>query len=65
MDITIVPQSNMAVMSEIAPIVIYSLAFVIALGGAWAVAVATCGGWNHVGLTQIDFWKAQVKVQCK
>jgi len=64
MNISITPQNNLAVLNEIAPIIVYSLAFIVALGGVWAVAVAQCG-WGKVGLVQVDIWKGQVKIQCK
>jgi len=64
MNITITPQADMAVLNEIEPILMYSLAFVLALGGVWAFALAQCG-WGHIGLVQVDIWKGQVKVQCK
>ncbi|HSX32638.1 MAG TPA: hypothetical protein VLF43_05230 [Candidatus Saccharimonadales bacterium] len=64
MNIAIVAQDNLAVLNEIAPIIIYSLAFVLALGGVWAFAVGQCG-WGHVALAQVDIWKGQVKIQCK
>jgi hypothetical protein len=53
-----------AVVNEVAPILIFGLAFVVAMGGAYAVAVAVCG-WGHVSMASVDFWKAQVKIQCK
>ena len=64
MNIAIVPQDNLAVLNEIAPLIIYGLAFVLALGGVWAVALAQCG-WGKIALTQVDIWKGQVKIQCK
>lgn len=64
MNITVMPENGAVLTNEIAPILIYSLAFVIALGGAYAAAVAICG-WGHVNMTSVDFWKAQVKIQCK
>ncbi|HSX29932.1 MAG TPA: hypothetical protein VLE73_05240 [Candidatus Saccharimonadales bacterium] len=64
MNIAIVPQANVTVLNEVAPIVMYALAFVLALGGVWAVAVAQCG-WGHVNFTQVDIWKGQVKIQCR
>jgi hypothetical protein len=57
-------QANVFIVNEIAPVVIYSLVFVLALGGAWAVALSTCG-WGHVKLSQVDFFKATVRVECK
>ncbi len=53
-----------ATLNEVAPILVFGLAFVIALGGAYAVATAICG-WGHVNMASVDFWKAQVKIQCK
>ena len=53
-----------AVVNEVAPIIVFSLAFVIALGGAYLVGIAICG-WGHVNMSQVDFWKGQVKIQCK
>ena len=52
------------VVNEIAPVIIYALIFVAALGGAWAAAVATCG-WGHVKVSSVDFWKATVRIECK
>ena len=64
MDIAVIPDGRVAVVNEVAPLIVFGLAFVLALGGAYAVAVAVCG-WGHVDMAQIDFWKAQVKIQCK
>jgi hypothetical protein len=64
MHITVKPDGGAVIANEFAPILIYSLAFVIALGGAYAVAVAICG-YGHVNMASVDFWKAQVKIQCK
>jgi hypothetical protein len=52
------------IVNEVAPVVIYSLILAAALGGAWAVAVATCG-WGHVKVSAVDFWKASVRVECR
>ncbi len=64
MHIAMTPYGQTATVNEVAPILIFGLAFVIALGGAYAVAVAICG-WGHVNMASVDFWKAQVKIQCK
>jgi len=64
MHIAIAAQGQQAVVNEVAPILIFGLAFVIAVGGAYALAVAVCG-IGHVNLASVDFWKAQVKIQCK
>lgn len=52
------------VINEIAPVVIYTLIFVMAIGGMWAAAVATCG-YGHVKVSAVDFWKSTVRVECK
>jgi hypothetical protein len=64
MHVAVMTDAQAAVVNEVAPILVFGLAFVIALGGAYAAAVMICG-WGHVGSTQVDFWKAQVKIQCK
>jgi len=64
MHIAIAAQGQQAVVNEVAPILIFGLAFVIAVGGAYALAVAVCG-IGHVNVASVDFWKAQVKIQCK
>lgn len=64
MQIAMTPSHDVTVVNEIAPIIVFGLAFVIALGGAYAVAVAVCGA-GHVNVASVDFWKAQVKIQCK
>lgn len=64
MHITVTPEDRGLVINEVAPLLVYSLAFVIALGGAYAVATAVCGV-GHVNMASVDFWKAQVKIQCK
>jgi hypothetical protein len=64
MHIAMTPYDQPVVVNEVAPILIFALAFVIALGGAYAVAVAICGS-GHVNMASVDFWKGQVKIQCK
>ena len=64
MRIAMTSDGQAAVVNEVAPILIFGLAFVVAMGGAYAVAVAVCG-WGHVNMASVDFWKAQVKIQCK
>lgn len=64
MHIAVMSEGNTVITNEIAPILIYSLAFVMALGGVYAVANAICG-WGHVNMASVDFWKAQVKIQCR
>lgn len=64
MHITVTPSGNAAVINEVAPLLIYTLAFVLALGGAYAAASAICGH-GRVNMASVDFWKAQVKIQCK
>lgn len=64
MNITVTPGAQALVLNEAAPIVVFSLAFVIAMGGAFAVATALCG-WGNVNMASVDFWKAQVKIQCE
>ncbi len=64
MHIAVMPEGQGVVMNEAAPILVFALGFVLALGGIWAVAVAICG-WGHVSMASVDFWKAQAKVQCR
>ncbi|HSW65972.1 MAG TPA: hypothetical protein VLI54_02435 [Bacillota bacterium] len=64
MTISMQPVGTAPVINEVGPILVYAAGFVIALGGASAAAVAVCG-WGHVDLTQVDFWKAVIKIQCK
>ncbi len=64
MNIAVIPDGPLAVVNEVAPVIVFGLAFVLALGGAYAVAILVCG-WGHVNMAQIDFWKAQVKIQCR
>jgi hypothetical protein len=64
MHIAVVPDGNAIVLNEAAPLLVFALAFVIALGGIWALAIAVCG-YGHVNMATVDFWKAQAKVQCR
>jgi hypothetical protein len=64
MQIAMTPSQQPVVMNELAPILVFGLAFVIALGGAYAVALSICG-YGHINMASVDFWKAQVKIQCK
>jgi hypothetical protein len=64
MHIAITPPAQPVVVNELAPILVFGLAFVIALGGVYAVAISVCG-FGHVNVASVDFWKAQVKIQCK
>jgi hypothetical protein len=64
MQIAMTPYGQPVVVNEVAPILIFGLAFVIALGGVYAVAVAVCGA-GHINVAQVDFWRGQVKIQCK
>jgi hypothetical protein len=64
MDIAIVSDGRMTVVNEAAPILVFGLAFVIAMGGVYAVAIAVCG-WGRVDVASVDFWRAQVRIQCK
>ncbi len=64
MNVAVVPQGEMAIVNEVAPIILFGLAFTIAVGGAYALALMTCG-WGHISMASVDFWKAQVKIQCK
>lgn len=64
MHIALISDGSEAVMNEVAPVLVFALAFVIAVGGAYALATAICG-WGHVSMASTDFWRAQVKIQCK
>ncbi len=64
MNIGIAVDAQAAVVNEVAPVLVFGLAFALALGGAYLVGVAVCG-WGHVSMSQVDFWKGQVKIQCK
>ncbi len=64
MTIAMTPVGQPPVINEVGPLLVYALAFGIALGGASAAAVAVCG-WGHVSVSQVDFWKALIKIQCK
>ena len=64
MTISLQPVENIPVINEVGPVLVYAAAFVIALGGAGAAAIAVCG-WGHVDIAQVDFWKAVIKIQCK
>jgi len=64
MHIAIKPDGNAATVNEVAPVIVFGLAFVIALGGVYAAAIAVCG-WGHVNVASVDFWRAQVRIQCK
>jgi hypothetical protein len=64
MQIAMVSDGRQAILNEVAPILVFGLAFIVALGGAYAAAVAICG-WGHVNMASVDFWKAQVKIQCR
>ncbi len=64
LDIAVKQVGQPVVVNEVAPIIVFALAFVIAMGGAYAVAVAVCG-WGHINLADVDFWRAQVRIQCK
>ncbi|HUC89696.1 MAG TPA: hypothetical protein VMR45_02755 [Patescibacteria group bacterium] len=64
MHIVVVPDGNATVLNEAAPLLVFALAFVIALGGIWALAIAVCG-YGHVNMATVDFWKAQAKIQCR
>ena len=64
MNIAVVADAGASVVNEVAPILVFGLAFALALGGAYAIAIAVCG-WGHVNVAQVDFWRGQVKIQCK
>jgi hypothetical protein len=64
MHIALISDGSGAIVNEVAPILVFALAFAIALGGAYALAVAVCG-WGHVSMVSTDFWRGQVKIQCK
>lgn len=64
MNITVMADQSATVVNEAAPLIVFGLAFALALGGAYALALLVCG-WGHVGSVQVDFWRAQVKIQCK
>lgn len=64
MQIAMMPSQQPVVVNEIAPILVFGLAFILALGGAYAVALSICG-YGHINMASVDFWKAQVKIQCK
>jgi hypothetical protein len=62
--VTLLSDGSETVVNEVAPLLVFALAFAIAVGGAYALAIAVCG-WGHVSMASTDFWKAQVKIQCK
>lgn len=64
MDIGVMLNSQSVIRNEVAPILVFGLAFALAVGGAFAVGILVCG-WGHVNLAQVDFWKGQVKIQCR
>jgi len=64
MQIALHAQGQQPVINEFAPILVFALAFVIAVGGAYALALSICG-YGHINMASVDFWKAQVKIQCK
>jgi len=64
MQIAMTSPQEPVVVNEVAPIIVFGLAFVLALGGAYAVALSICG-YGHINMASVDFWKAQVKIQCK
>jgi hypothetical protein len=64
MQITMTPSQKSVVVNEFAPILVFGLAFILALGGVYAAALSICG-YGHINMASVDFWKAQVKIQCK
>ena len=64
MNIAVTPKDRVTVVNEAAPLLVFGIGFVMALGGIWALAVAICG-WGNISVASVDFWKGQAKVQCR
>lgn len=64
MRIAMTPYNQPVVVNEVAPIIVFGIGFAIAVGGAYALAVAVCG-IGRINNVSTDFWRGQVKIQCK
>jgi hypothetical protein len=49
--------------SELGPIILLALVFLVVMGGIAVVAYKMCNG--HVNMMSIDYWKGVGKIQCR
>lgn len=55
--------NKVLVVSELGPVLVFTLAFMLLMGGVMVFATAVCG-WNNVADVSIDFWKGLVHLKC-
>lgn len=52
-----------AVVNELGPVLVFTIAFLISMGGIVAFAYFLCKGKVH--MASLDFWKGIGKIQCR
>jgi hypothetical protein len=62
-NINITSDDDAVVLNELGPVLAFSIAFLVVMGGIAAYAYAICRG--RVNLVSLDFWKGIGKIQCK
>lgn len=64
MNISVTTDDDAVVLNELGPVLVFAIAFVIAMGGLAALGIAMCG-WGRVQWASMDFWRGIAKLQCK